>query len=136
LGEVDDQALVQCYQQCDVFALPNRQVGADIEGFGMVLLEAQACGKPVVAGTSGGTAETMRIPETGRVVDCSEPRVLAAALTHLLSDAGLRERMGEAGPRWVIDNFDWQILSRQAERVFQLAGAPPPCQPVAEPVYR
>jgi phosphatidylinositol alpha-1,6-mannosyltransferase len=56
LREVDDNRLVQCYQQWDLFALPNRQVGRDIEGFGMVLLEAQACGKPVIAGASGGTA--------------------------------------------------------------------------------
>ena len=59
LGEVDENTLLRCYQQCDLFALPNRQVGSDIEGFGMVLLEAQACGKPVLAGDSGGTAETL-----------------------------------------------------------------------------
>ena len=77
LGEVDDETLVRCYQQCDLFALPNRQVGGDIEGFGMVLLEAQACGRPVLAGASGGTAETMRVPETGRVVPCDRPQELA-----------------------------------------------------------
>ena len=54
-GEPNDADLVNCYQQCDLFVLPNRQVGWDIEGFGMVLLEAQACGKPVIAGASGGT---------------------------------------------------------------------------------
>ena len=43
LGETSDQRLIECYQQCDLFILPNRQVGQDIEGFGMVLLEAQAC---------------------------------------------------------------------------------------------
>ena len=65
-----DDRLVQCYQQCDLFVLPNRQVGRDIEGFGMVLLEAQSCGKPVIAGASGGTAETMQPGETGYVVPC------------------------------------------------------------------
>ena len=48
-----DDELIECYQQCDLFALPNRQVGWDFEGFGIVLLEAQACGKPVVTGQSG-----------------------------------------------------------------------------------
>src|SRR5262249_3774313 len=86
LGELGDEALVQCYQQCDLFVLPNRQVGRDIEGFGMVLLEAQACGKPVVAGASGGTAETMRIPDTGRVVACDRPDELAALVCELLAE--------------------------------------------------
>jgi len=46
----DDEDLIHCYQQCDLFALPNREVNGDFEGFGMVLLEAQACGRPVLAG--------------------------------------------------------------------------------------
>ena len=89
LGELDDETLIACYQQCDLFVLPNRQVGRDIEGFGMVLLEAQACGKPVVAGASGGTVETMRIPETGLVVPCELHHDLAALLAEFLTD---RER--------------------------------------------
>jgi phosphatidylinositol alpha-1,6-mannosyltransferase len=123
LGEVDDEQLVQCYQSCDVFVLPNRQVGNDIEGFGMVLLEAQACGKPVVAGASGGTAETMRIPETGRVVPCDGPEQLAAAVTELLTDPEQRRRMGAAARQWVAENFDWEALTRQAEPL--LAGREP-----------
>jgi phosphatidylinositol alpha-1,6-mannosyltransferase len=119
LGEPDDETLVRCYQQCDLFVLPNRQVGKDIEGFGMVLLEAQACGKPVVAGDSGGTAETMRVPETGRVVSCDGPHALAALVTELLTDPGRRARMGEEGRRWVVERFDWGVLSRQAESLFR-----------------
>jgi phosphatidyl-myo-inositol dimannoside synthase len=118
LGEIDDDRLVRCYQQCDVFVLPNRQVGGDIEGFGMVLLEAQACGKPVVAGASGGTAETMRIPETGLVVPCDGPDALADVVCDLLTDPDRRARMGAAAREWVVERFDWESLSRQAQAMF------------------
>jgi hypothetical protein len=101
LGEVDDGALIECYQQCDLFALPNRQVGRDIEGFGMVLLEAQACGKPVLAGASGGTAETMHVPTTGQVVCCDAPEPLAAAVSELLADRELLAQMAAVGRRAV-----------------------------------
>ena len=119
LGEVDDDRLVQLYQQCDLFVLPNRQVGRDIEGFGMVLLEAQACGKPVIAGASGGTIETMRIPETGLVIPCDEPDDLAAAVVEVLADPDRRARMGAAARAWVVERFDWEPLSRQAETIFE-----------------
>jgi len=118
LGEVNDGTLVDCYQQCDLFALPNRQVGVDIEGFGMVLLEAQSCGRPVLAGDSGGTAETMQAPHTGRIVNCDSPEPLAAALEELLLRPELLERMGAAGRAWVVERFDWASLTRQAEQLF------------------
>lgn len=118
LGEVGDAALLQCYQQCDLFVLPNRQVGKDIEGFGMVLVEAQACGKPVIAGASGGTGETMRVPDTGLLVPCEESTELAQRVGELLADAALCERMGEAGREWVVSNFDWDAVTRRAERIF------------------
>jgi phosphatidylinositol alpha-1,6-mannosyltransferase len=120
LGEVDEDRLVQCYQQCDLFVLPNRQVGKDIEGFGLVLLEAQACGKPVVAGASGGTAETMDIPNTGLVVPCETPDELARVVAELLSDGGRMARMGRAARDWVVARFDWEPLARQAEQIFPL----------------
>ncbi len=118
LGQMDDPRLVRCYQQCDLFALPNRQVGQDIEGFGMVLVEAQACGKPVLAGASGGTADTMRVPETGLVLPCEEPGPLARAVTELLSDPERRARMGMAARAWATSYFDWDALSRRAQCLF------------------
>lgn len=118
MGAMDDARLVQCYQQCDLFALPNRREGADIEGFGMVLLEAQACGRPVLAGDSGGTAETMKIGETGRIVCCDRPEPLSAVTADLLSQPALLDRMGEAGRRWVVERFDWDALARQAQELF------------------
>lgn len=118
LGEIDDAQLLHCYQQCDIFVLPNRAVGRDVEGFGMVLLEAQACGKPVVAGASGGTAETMKIPETGQIVACETPEPLAHLLTELLGDRARLEAMGRAGRAWVAERFDWDALALQAAGLF------------------
>src|SRR5207245_3279229 len=111
LGEVGDTALLECYQQCDLFVLPNRQVGKDIEGFGMVLVEAQACGKAVIAGASGGTAETMRVPQTGLLVPCEESGQLAQRVVEFLADPLLRERVGAAGRQWVVDSFDWDAVT-------------------------
>jgi phosphatidylinositol alpha-1,6-mannosyltransferase len=119
LGEIDDDRLVECYQQCDLFVLPNRQVKADIEGFGMVLLEAQACGKPVVAGDSGGTVETMQIPETGRIVSCEHPELLARTITELLKNNDMSARMGIAARKWAVSRFDWEVLATEAYRHFQ-----------------
>ncbi len=118
LGELEDDALVKCYQQCDLFALPNRQDGEDIEGFGMVLVEAQACGKPVIAGASGGTAETLEEGKTGRVVACEDSHVLAAVVAELLADEPLRLRMGKAARERAVSKFDWDALSVEAGRLF------------------
>jgi phosphatidyl-myo-inositol dimannoside synthase len=114
-----DEELIHCYQQCDMFALPNREVNGDFEGFGMVLLEAEACGRPVIAGTSGGTAETMQVPATGRLVCCDRPEPLANLIAEMLSDRERLEVMGQAARRWVLENFDWRILSQQAYTLFQ-----------------
>jgi phosphatidylinositol alpha-1,6-mannosyltransferase len=118
LGEPSDELLIRCYQQCDLFVLPNRDVNGDFEGFGMVLVEAQSCGKPVVAGASGGTAETMNVGHTGYVVPCEQPGPLAELLCELLPDRARLERMGEAGRPWVLQQFNWPTLVEQAQSMF------------------
>jgi len=117
-GVPTDAELVECYQQCDLFALPNRQVGWDFEGFGMVLLEAQACGKPVIAGRSGGTAETMEPSSTGELVSCDTPDALSEAAVRLLERADDRRAMGARARPWVVEHFDWSVLARDARRRF------------------
>jgi phosphatidylinositol alpha-1,6-mannosyltransferase len=130
-GEIDNNEVLSAYQQCDVFALPNRIVHGDFEGFGIVLLEAQACGKPVVTGDSGGTVEAVHAPHSGRIVRAQHPEELAETLIELLSDAALRERMGQAGRRWVVENFDWNQLVAQAAGLFAQVG--PSGEPVQPP---
>ncbi len=129
MGEVDDPTLLRCYQQCDLFVLPNRDVAGDFEGFGIVLIEAQACGKAVLAGTSGGTAETMRPGVSGRLVDGQSPPAIADAIRDLLVDPAHLARMGDAGRAWVVDQFDWSVLARRAEALF--AGLRLPSQPAS-----
>jgi phosphatidyl-myo-inositol dimannoside synthase len=125
LGQVPDAIARICYQQSDLFVLPNRRVGDDFEGFGMVLLEAQACGKPVVAGDSGGTAETMRVGETGFIVPCDGPEKLAGLLGEMLTNSDRLADMGQRARDWVVQNFDWDVLCRQAARLFDRSGRTP-----------
>jgi len=103
----------------DVFAMPCRTRGAglDVEGFGIVYLEASATGVPVVAGASGGAPETVRDGETGVVVDGLDVGAIAASVSDLLADPDRAARMGEAGRRWVLDNWQW---STKAQRLAEL----------------
>ena len=117
-GVLDEAELVECYQQCDLFALPNRQVNWDIEGFGIVLLEAQACGRAVIAGASGGTAEAIQAARTGHLVDCETPDALGSLIVELLQDPARRDAMGQTGRDWVVANFDWTALAEQAVDLF------------------
>lgn len=117
-GVPGEESLVQLYQQCDLFALPNRQVGWDLEGFGIVLIEAQACGVPVLTGASGGAPETVEPGQTGVVVACDTPDALARAVVALLSDAMARQRMGRAARERACAHFDWQVLVPRARAAF------------------
>lgn len=118
LDEINDDLLLSCYQQCDIFILPNRTVGADIEGFGMVLVEAQSCGKAVIAGASGGTRETMKINETGFIVDCTNESLIANQVTDILKDKKRLETMGQRAREHVVDTLDWQAHAQKAKSIF------------------
>lgn len=118
LGEVDDATMLNCYQQCDLFILANREVNGDFEGFGMVLVEAQACGKPVITGNSGGTAETMIPGETGLVINAEAPENIAQAIVELLTGGEKSIEMGNRGVVWVRQNLEWTALVAKAESIF------------------
>jgi len=97
------------YAMADVFAMPcrTRGGGLDVEGLGIVFLEASAAGVPVVAGRSGGAPETVLEGETGRVVDGRSTDEIATAITELLADPQRARRMGEAGRRWIQRDWNW-----------------------------
>jgi len=118
MSEISDEQMIQAYQQCDIFALPNRTVKQDIEGFGMVLVEAQACEKPVIAGDSGGTAETMIIGETGYILDCTTPEALSNKLVELINDPEKTHLMGQKARIHAVTNLDWKVHKIAAEKIF------------------
>ncbi|WP_127782466.1 glycosyltransferase family 4 protein [Rhodococcus sp. X156] len=99
----------------DVFAMPCRTRGAglDVEGLGIVYLEASASGLPVVAGRSGGAPETVLDGQTGRVVDGRDVDELARAVGGLLADPDLAARMGAAGRTWAAEHWRWDRLSQR-----------------------
>ena len=118
LGEVSEEKLLKCFQQCDLFVLPNRSVGCDIEGFGMVLVEASACGRTIIAGDSGGTSETMKIGLTGFVTDASDCSSLENTIVETVATGRLYE-VGMEGRKFVTENFDWETIARKIEFFFQ-----------------
>jgi phosphatidylinositol alpha-1,6-mannosyltransferase len=118
LTEVTDTQMIKCYQQGDVFILPNRTIGNDIEGFGMVLVEAQSCGKPVIAGDSGGTKETMLLNQSGFVIDCTNATSISITVAKLLADPERIAEMGKIGRKYVESELDWQAHLQKASLVF------------------
>ncbi|AKE90414.1 MULTISPECIES: glycosyltransferase family 4 protein [Rhodococcus] len=103
----------------DVFAMPCRTRGAglDVEGLGIVYLEASATGVPVVAGRSGGAPETVRAGETGVVVDGTSVAAVAGAVADVLADRDRAAAMGAAGRAWVGAEWRWDVLGAKLRRL-------------------
>ncbi len=97
VGEVEDDELPQIYADADIFAMTSIQSGISIEGFGLVYLEAAACGLPVVAHDTGGVAEAVRHDQSGIVIKPGDTEALVSAFTRLLESPQLREEMANAG---------------------------------------
>jgi phosphatidylinositol alpha-1,6-mannosyltransferase len=112
-GGVPHAELALHYAAGDVFAMPcrTRRAGMDVEGLGIVYLEASAVGLPVIAGDSGGAPDAVRDGSTGYVVGGHDDTALAQRLITLLGDPPLRARMGAAGRAWVERDWQWDVLA-------------------------
>jgi len=95
----------------DIFAMPSRSrfFGLEVEGLGIVYLEASACGLPVVGGKSGGAPDAVLVGETGVVVDGTNTFEIAEACIDLLNNPELCVLMGANGRAWIIENWRWEI---------------------------
>ena len=121
-GGVPSAELPAHYALADVFAMPCRTRGAgmDVEGLGIVFLEASATGVPVIAGESGGAPEAVQHNKTGLVVDGRRVDKVAGAVTELLTDRDRAAAMGAAGREWVTSQWRWETL---AARLAELLAA-------------
>lgn len=106
LGTIPRRDLLDRYRRAAIFCLPSRQ-----EGFGIVFLEAMACGKPIVAARAAAVPETVADGEAGLLVRLDDPEALAQALAGLLRDPGRRRAMGEAGRRRVEQYRDDRVAA-------------------------
>ena len=108
-GRVEYDLLPAWYLTGDVFAMPcrTRNAGWDVEGLGIVYLEASACGLPVVAGNSGGAPDAVLNQQTGVVVDGRNHNEIATSISQLLSDPQLSQQLGQAGRAWVEQKWTW-----------------------------
>jgi phosphatidylinositol alpha-1,6-mannosyltransferase len=118
-GPVPWSELPAHYGAGDVFAMPcrTRRGGLDVEGLGIVYLEASATGLPVVAGDSGGAPDAVLDGETGWVVRGGSPEEAADRITTLLGDAELRRSMGERGREWVEEKWRWDLLAEHLKNL-------------------
>ena len=121
-GPVPWPELPAYYDAGDVFAMPcrTRRQGLDVEGLGIVYLEASAAGLPVIGGDSGNAPDAIRPGETGYVVPGRRPAGLVAALVELLTDPAVARVMGEKGMAWVDQEWRWDLVSQRLQRI--LAG--------------
>jgi len=116
LGSLKDSQLPKIYNCADVFVLPSVQ-----EGQGIVLLEAQASGVPVVAFDAGGVKEAVRDGETGLLVKPGDTDGLAEALIKLLNNKQLRATLGQNGRRFVNANYTWDVSAKKMLEVYREA---------------
>jgi phosphatidylinositol alpha-1,6-mannosyltransferase len=114
-GPVSDEELPQYYAASDIFIMPNREIHGDIEGFGIVYLEAAAAGKPVIGGRSGGTDDAILDGITGLRVDGNSPCEIANAVIALLSDPVKMKTMGANGRHRMEREFTWESVVHQTQ---------------------
>ena len=114
-GRIQFDDLPKYIQLGEIFAMPSRDrfFGLEVEGLGIVYLEASACGVPVIVGSSGGAPDAVIENKTGLIVDGTKPSDISNAICKLLADPKAAKNMGQNGRNWVVDNWRWEIWSEK-----------------------
>lgn len=121
-GYVNSRNLPKFYNACDLFVMASREVDGDIEGFGIVYLEANACGKPVIAGRSGGTESAVRDKINGLLVDPLNIEEISKQIALLLTDRKLAKDMGWEGRRLVEKKFNYRLIAKKILDIIEERG--------------
>jgi glycosyltransferase involved in cell wall biosynthesis len=121
LGHVDPDDLPRWYNACDLFVMPNRDIAGDTEGFGLVFMEANACGKPVIAGLAGGTGSAVEDGLNGLRIDGESVDAVEDAIARLLTHPEEAHRLGETGRRRTVSRF---TSDQRAELIRRLVAGP------------
>ncbi|NUM25377.1 MAG: glycosyltransferase family 4 protein [Candidatus Buchananbacteria bacterium] len=114
VDRVANSILPAYYQLADVFIMPSRRInGYDVEGFGIVFIEANLFGKPVIGGRSGGVGEAIVDGQTGILVNPTSEEEVSRSVIKLLTDPALAERLGLQGMERALRDFDWQTQTKK-----------------------
>ena len=118
VGSVPTDDLAYYYTLADIFVMPNRIVGSDVEGFGLVFLEAALFSKPAIGGRSGGAVDAIVDGVTGRLIDPTSTKDLATAVTDLLSNPTGAAKMGLAARERALRDFDYSVVAPRLRAAF------------------
>ena len=118
LGAVDDDELIKLYQASDVVVVPALDLKDDIEGFGIVALEAAAAGKPVVATGVGGISDAVEDRKGGILVEPGDYQALSHAILRILRDSSLAHAVGKAGRQRAVNLFSWREICQSYANIF------------------
>ncbi len=118
-GAVSWDDLPAYYDAANIFAMPcrTRRAGLDVEGLGIVYLEASATCLPVIAGDSGGAPDAVLDGETGYVVPARNQDALTGKLVELLADPHGAAAMGEKGQAWIEREWTWDLVTERLQRI-------------------
>lgn len=118
LGHMPPEDLPRWYNACDVFVMPNREIDGDTEGFGMVFIEAAACGKPAIAGMAGGTGAAVIDGDTGNRVDGTRQDRVASTISSILENGGLRASYAMRAAERAQQMFSWESVADRTRQLF------------------
>jgi phosphatidylinositol alpha-1,6-mannosyltransferase len=120
VGRVQYAELPRFISVGEVFAMPSRSrlAGLEVEGLGIVYLEASACELPIVGGLSGGAPDALIEGETGLAVDGTDPNAVADAVKKLLRNPERARAMGKRGRQWIVDEWEWRHWSKKFNELF------------------
>ena len=131
LTGVPDRDLPALYNLAEVYLGVSRQAESMVEGFGISLVEASACGLPVIGGRSGGIPDTVKEGETGILVDPDSAQATAEGIRRILQDTALARRLGAGGRRAVETYFNWTRVTEDMMRIAEEFSVQAPTPPRA-----